>query len=137
MENVKAEQRESGGKMIILTEHNYEAWAALCMDHLLAYPGPCDWIKDGIEPLFEPPLLEVPRGEPARANQAARRAPAAEQGRRGDARRARDRRRGRAFQDLEELEEEEEQDEDRLPAEPAMMRNLPRGGGPRPVEGGA
>jgi hypothetical protein len=40
MENVKAEQRESGGKMIILTEHNYEAWAALCMDHLLAYPGP-------------------------------------------------------------------------------------------------
>ncbi len=83
MESIKSEQKESGGKMIILTEHNYEAWAALCMDHLLAYPGPWDWIKYGIEPLFEPPLLQVPREEPA---QAARRAPATEQGRRGDAR---------------------------------------------------
>ncbi len=123
MESIKSEQRETGGKMIILTEHNYEAWAALCMDHLLAYPGPWDWIKYGVESLFEPPLLEVPREQPARANQAARRAPAAEQGRRGDARRARNQRRGGAFQDFDEPEEQGDEDEDRAPADPGMMRN--------------
>ncbi len=80
MESVKAESRESGGKMIILKENNYGVWISLRMDHLLTYPGPWDWIKSGIEPQFEVPTLEVPGPRPERIMPAARRAQAQDGG---------------------------------------------------------
>jgi hypothetical protein len=60
MENIGSNHRDKGGSMLILTEHSYEAWSSTCMDHLLVYPGPWDWIKSGIEPEFEVPPLEFP-----------------------------------------------------------------------------
>ena len=47
--------------LILLTNLNYEAWAPKCLDRLLAYPGPWEWIKNGVEPVFITPPLEVPR----------------------------------------------------------------------------
>jgi hypothetical protein len=47
----------------------------------LAYPGPWDWIKSGVEPQFEVPAVEVPGQAPARRMQAAGRAQAQNVGR--------------------------------------------------------
>ena len=45
--------------LFLLTNLNYEAWAPKCMDRLLAYPGPWEWLKNGVEPQFITPPLEV------------------------------------------------------------------------------
>ena len=74
MESNASNHREKGGAMIILSENNYEAWSSICLDHLLAYPGPWDWIKSGVEPEFEVPPLEIPGPELRRGMPAARRA---------------------------------------------------------------
>jgi hypothetical protein len=123
----KLNQREKGGSMVILTEQNYEAWSSICMDHLLAYPGPWDWIKSGVEPQFEVPPLEVPGQAPARRMQAAGRAQAQNVARGAARGRGRERRRNRGLEDVEELQEvlgvELEDEEDIAGAEPIMFRN--------------
>ena len=73
--------KEKGGAMVILSENNYEAWSSICLDHLLAYAGPWDWIKSGVEPEFEVPPLEIPGPEQRRRMPAARRAEPREGGR--------------------------------------------------------
>ena len=127
MESNNGNYKEKGGSMIILSENNYEAWSSLCMDHLLAYPGPWDWIKTGVEPQFEVPPLEVPGPAPARRIPAARRAQGQDGGRGAGQRGGRERGRNRGLADLRDLQEalgeQEDEDEDQVQLERAMVRN--------------
>jgi hypothetical protein len=59
--------------LFMLTNLNYESWAPRAMKYLLAYPGPWEWIKTGIEPTFITPPLEVPAEVQPRRIQAAAR----------------------------------------------------------------
>ncbi len=128
MENNVTNYREKGGAMFILSESNYEAWSSICLDHLLAYPGPWDWIKSGVEPEFEVPPLEVPGPEQRRRVPAARRAEPREGGRGAGRGRNRGGRRNRGLADLEDLEEvlggqAEEEEDPEVELEPVMIRN--------------
>ena len=105
MESTISNYKEKGGAMIILSENNYEAWSSICLDHLLAYPGPWDWIKSGIEPEFEVPPLEIPGPAIRRRIPAARRAEPREGRREAVRGRNRGGRRNRGLADLEDLEE--------------------------------
>ena len=90
----------------MLTNLNYESWAPKAMKYLLAYPGPWEWIKTGIEPTLITPPLEVPAEAAPRRMQAAARLRTNQGGRAGRGRRGR-----RGFMELVEEEEEVEQDE--------------------------
>ena len=109
MESSKEISREKEKELFMLTSLNYESWAPKAMKHLLAYPGPWEWIKTGLEPTFITPPLEIPAEAPARQMQARARAPIGEGGRAGGRRRGRAR---RGFAGLAEQDDEEEEDEE-------------------------
>ncbi len=77
MESLKG-LKDKDQDLISLTNLNYEAWAPKCVDRLLAYPGPWEWIKNGVKSAFITPPLEVLREQ----QQQRRLAPAAGRGRR-------------------------------------------------------
>ncbi len=95
----------------LLTNLNYEAWAPKCLDRLLAYPGPWEWLKSGEEPLFITPPLEIPRVWQRQQAPAAGRGRENEGGRgaggRQAGKQARERQRAR---DMAALAEEEDED---------------------------
>ena len=89
MENKRDLTKESDKQLTMLTSLNYESWAPKAMKHLLAYPGPWQWIKTGEEPTFITPPLEVPAEVQPRRMQARARVRPNEGGRAGGGRRAR------------------------------------------------
>ena len=74
MESNKELAKEKEKELPMLTSLNYESWAPTAMKHLLAYPGPWQWIKTGLEPTFITPPLEIPAEAPPRQVQARARA---------------------------------------------------------------
>jgi hypothetical protein len=66
MESINGITREDNKGLFMLTNLNYESWAPKAMKYLLAYPGPWEWIKTGLEPTFNTPLLEILAEAPQR-----------------------------------------------------------------------
>jgi hypothetical protein len=69
MESNKEISRDNEKELFMLTSLNYESWAPKAMKYLLAYPGPWEWIKTGMEPTFVTPPLEIPAEAPARCRE--------------------------------------------------------------------
>ncbi len=91
----------------LLTNLNYEAWAPKCLDRLLAYPGPWEWLKSGEEPQFITPPLEIPRARQRQQVQGAGHGRENEGGRGAGGRQARERQRARGMPALAEEEDED------------------------------
>ncbi len=106
------EQKERNQDLFLLTNLNYELWAPKCMDRLLANPGPWEWLRNGEEPQFNTPPLEIPRVEQRRQVQVGARGRGDGGGRGVGGRRARDQRRARRLAALAEEEDENEEDAD-------------------------
>ena len=125
MESDQKQLVEKESYLFKLTNLNYETWAPNAMKHLLVYPDTWEWIKNGVEPAFITPPLEIPREEQPRQNQRGARALRNEGGRGLGGRRGRGR--GRGFLELAEEDEENDQDQDREDPEPerqpVMIRN--------------
>ena len=121
MESNKDSSEDKG--LFMLTSLNYEGWAPKAMKYLLAYPGPWEWIKTGMEPTFNTPPLEILAEAPPRRVQPRARGRINEGGR---AERRRGRARERGFAELAEAEEDEEQEEEReQPADQVVMIRNP------------
>ena len=69
MESGYQQPMEKNTYLFKLTNLNYETWAPNAMKHLLVFPDSWEWIKNGVEPTFITPPLEIPREEQPRQNQ--------------------------------------------------------------------
>ncbi len=94
-----------------------------CDEALIGLPDTLEWVKNGVEPAFVTPPLEIPKEEQPRQNQPGARARRNEGGSGLGGRRGR----GRGILALAEEEEEDDQDQNREDPEPArqvvMIRN--------------
>ena len=104
------DQKERSQDLFLLTNSNYELWAPKCMDRLLAYPGPWEWLKNGVEPQFITPPLEIPRPDQRRQIAVGARGRGIDAGRGAGGRQARQRQRARGLAALAEEEDEDEED---------------------------
>ncbi len=111
---IKRNEIRSYSYLVRVHDLNYESWAPKCMGHLLAYPGPWEWLRNGEEPQFITPPLEIPRVEQRRQVQAGARGRGNGGGRGAGGRRARDKRRARGLTALAEEEDEDKEDADEV-----------------------